>query len=112
VIAEAVGGTVKYAGAPSFAYEAGDERLAGSWLVDKDSVLYSPEIEFDQVKDIRPVIDALNIAGLTAEGMITLKFPACDFNEASLIILENLRALRNQGSTGASVYDERGILII
>jgi len=90
VIAEAVGDTVKYAGAPTFAYEAGDERLAGSWLVDKESVVHSPEIDFAEVKQIRPVIDALNIAGLSVEGLVTIKLAASEFSETSLANLENL----------------------
>jgi len=90
LIAEAVGGTVKYTGAPTFAYETSDERLAGSWLVDKESVVHSPEIDFAEVKQFRPVIDALNVAGLSPEGVVKSKVAASAFSETSFANFTNL----------------------
>ena len=72
VIAEVLEGQVRYAGAPGFAYEVNDRSTAGSWTVDRDSVVHSPKISLDEIKSIRPVIDALNMAGLSAEGTMTI----------------------------------------
>jgi hypothetical protein len=86
VIALPIGEIVKYAGPPSFAYQA------GGWSVDRDSMVHSPEIGFDEIKSIRPVIEALNIAGLTAEGNMKL-YLATDGNcEAALENLKNMIA--------------------
>jgi hypothetical protein len=86
VIAEALEGQVRYAGAPGFAYET------DGWSVDRDSVVHSPEIGLDEIKSIRPVIDALNIAGLSTEGNMTITLSSDSFGEASLENLKNLLA--------------------
>ncbi|MEN2776652.1 virulence factor [Acetivibrio clariflavus] len=86
IIAEALGGQVRYAGAPGFAYEA------DGWTVDRDGVVHSPEIGLDEIKSVRPVIDALNIAGLSAEGNMTIALALHGFGEASLENLQNLLA--------------------
>jgi hypothetical protein len=86
VIAEALEGQVRYAGAPGFAYEA------DGWTVDRDGVVHSPEIGLDEIKSVRPVIDALNIAGLSAEGNMTIALSLQCFGEASLENLKNLLA--------------------
>ncbi|WP_242965282.1 hypothetical protein [Petroclostridium xylanilyticum] len=52
VIAEALGCQVRYAGAPGFAYEAGDGSPSSSWSVDRDSMVHSPEIDLDEIKSI------------------------------------------------------------
>jgi len=92
VIAEALGGQVRYAGAPGFAYEADGGNPVGSWSVDRDSMVHSPEIGLDEIKSIRPVIDALNIAGLSAEGTMTIALALYGFGEANLENLKNLLA--------------------
>jgi len=86
IIAEALGGQVRYTGAPGFAYETND------WSVDRDSMVHSPEISLDEIKNIRPVIDALNIAGLSAEGTMTITLSLDGFSETSLENLQNLLA--------------------
>jgi hypothetical protein len=86
IIAEALGGQVRYAGAPGFAYEA------DGWTVDRDSVVHSPETGLDEIKSVRPVIDALNIAGLSAEGTMTITLSLEGFGETSLENLQNLLA--------------------
>ena len=86
VIAEALGGQVRYAGAPGFAYEA------NGWSIDRDGVVHSPEIGLDEIKSVRPVIDALNIAGLSAEGTMTITLSLEGFGETSLENLQNLLA--------------------
>ena len=90
VIAEALGGQVRYTGAPGFAYKANDWSPAGSWSVDRDGVVHSPEIGLDEIKSVQPVIDALNIAGLFAEGTMTITLSLDGFSEASLENLKNL----------------------
>lgn len=86
IIAEALGGQVRYAGAPGFAYEA------NGWTVDRDSMVHSPEIGLDEIKSVRLVIDALNIAGLSAEGNMTIVLSLYGFGEANLEILKNMLA--------------------
>jgi hypothetical protein len=92
VIAEALEGQVRYTGAPGFAYEVNDGSTAGSWTVDRDSVVHSPEIRLDEIKSIRPVIDALNMAGLSAEGTMTITLSLEGFGETSLENLRNMLA--------------------
>jgi hypothetical protein len=86
IIAEALGGQVRYAGAPGFAYEA------NGWTVDRDSMVHSPEIGLDEIKSVRLVIDALNIAGLSAEGNMTIVLSLYGFGEANLENLKNMLA--------------------
>src|SRR5690606_13191657 len=92
VIAEALEGQVRYTGAPGFAYEVNDGSTAGSWTVDRDSVVHSPEIRLDEIKSLRPVIDALNMAGLSAEGTMTITLSLEGFGETSLENLRNMLA--------------------
>ncbi|ABZ85398.1 conserved hypothetical protein [Heliomicrobium modesticaldum Ice1] len=86
IIAEALGGQVHYAGAPGFSYET------NGWSVDRDGAVHSPETGLDEIKSIRPVIDALNIAGLSAEGNMTIVLSLYGFGEASLENLKNMLA--------------------
>jgi hypothetical protein len=65
VIAEALEGQVRYAGAPEFLYEIKDEKSAGSWTIDRDSVVHSPKISLNEIKTIRSVIDTLNVEGFS-----------------------------------------------
>ncbi len=92
IIAEALGGQARYVGAPGFAYEADDGSPAGSWTVDRDGVVHSPETCLDEIKSVRPVIDALNIAGLSAEGNMTVALALHGFGEANLENLKNMLA--------------------
>ncbi|OUM83776.1 MAG: virulence factor [Bacillaceae bacterium] len=92
VIAEALEGQVRYTGAPGFMYEVNDEKSAGSWTVDRDSVVHSPKISLNEIKSIRSVIDALNMAGLSAEGTMTITLFLEGFSETSLENLNNMLA--------------------
>ena len=92
VIAEAIEGQVRYAGAPGFAYEVNDGISTDSWTVDRDSVVHSPKISLNEIKSIRSVIDALNMAGLSAEGTMTITFFLEGFSETSLENLNNMLA--------------------
>jgi hypothetical protein len=84
VIAETAGGQVRYTGAPGFAYKT------GGWSVDRASAVHSPEIGFDEISSVRPVIEALNLAGLAAEGNLTLELAAGESSEAAIENLKNL----------------------
>ena len=92
VIAEALEGQVRYTGAPGFMYEVNDEKSAGSWTVDRDSVVHSPEIRLDEIKSIRSVIGALNMAGLLADGTMTITLSLEGFSAISLENLNNMLA--------------------
>lgn len=92
VIAEVLKGQVRYTGAPGFAYEVNDGISTDSWTVDRDSVVHSPDIDLDEIKSIRSVIDALNMAGLSAEGTMTITLFLAGFSETSLENLKNMLA--------------------
>jgi hypothetical protein len=92
VIAEALEGQVRYAGAPEFLYEIKDEKSAGSWTVDRDSVVHSPKISLNEIKTIRSVIDALNVEGFSAEGTMTITLSLEGFSAISLENLNNMLA--------------------
>jgi len=92
VIAEALEGQVRYTGAPGFMYEVNDGSPAGSWTVDRNSVVHSPKISLNEIKSIRSVINALNMAGLSAEGTMTITLFLEGFSETSLENLNNMLA--------------------
>jgi hypothetical protein len=92
VIAEALEGQVRYAGAPEFLYEIKDEKSAGSWTIDRDSVVHSPKISLNEIKTIRSVIDTLNVEGFSAEGTMTITLSLEGFGETSLENLKNMLA--------------------
>ena len=89
-IAEVLEGQARDTGAPGFLYEVNDEKSADRWTVGRDSVVHSPKISLDEIKSIRPVIDALNMAGLSAEGTMTITLFLEGFSEISL---ENLKKM-------------------
>ena len=93
VIAEVLEGQVRYAGAPEFLYEIKDEKSAGSWTIDRDSVVHSPKISLNEIKTIRSVIDELNVEGFSAEGTMTITLSLEGF---SAISLENLNRYAGQ----------------
>lgn len=108
VISGAAGGQVRYTGAPGFVYEA------GGWSVDRDGAVHSPETSLGEIKSVRPVIEALDGAGLTAEGCLTIKLSADGHGEATLENLKNLlisketlikKALGTDGGLAVSVED-------
>jgi len=108
VIAEAAGGQMRYTGAPDFVYEA------GGWSVDRDSAVHSPETSLEEIKNVRPVIEALDGAGLIAEGCLITKLSAAGHGEATLENLKNLlisketlikKALGIDGGLPVSVED-------
>ena len=84
VIAEVLNVPVNYAGAPSFAYEA------GGWSVDKSSILRSPDFPAEDLQTIKTVFDALKAAGVSAEGNAHVVVSAEGHTETSLLNLKNL----------------------
>ena len=92
VISEALEGQVRNTRAPGFMYVVNDEKSAGSWTVDRDSVVHSPEIRLDEIKSIRSVIGALNMAGLLADGTMTITLSLEGFSAISLENLNNMLA--------------------
>jgi len=96
VIAEALEGQVRYAGAPGFMYEVNDEKSAGSWTIDRDSVVHSPKISLNEIKTIRSVIDELNVEGFSAEGTMTITLSLEGFSAISLENLNNMLASKER----------------
>lgn len=96
VIAETLGEQVRYTGAPGFAY------AAGGWTVDRDGAVHSPLIPFEEIRSIRPVIEAPHGAGLQASGNMTLTLPG-----HSETAIENLRNLL--ASKGTLIKKSLGI---
>ena len=84
VIAETLDVGVKYAGVPTFAYEA------GGWEIGKDNVIKSPETEFSEAKTLRSVIEALKKAGFIAEGSAAVTFSKEGYMETTLENISNL----------------------
>lgn len=85
VIADTIGEQVKYAGAPSFNYNA------GRWTIDKQGIVTTPEMGIkEEHVTLRMVFDALNIAGAKAEGNLTVTLPMEDHNGNTLRNLVNL----------------------
>ena len=105
VIAEVLEGQVRYTGAPGFMYEVNDEKSADRWTVGRDSVVHSPKISLDEIKSIRPVIDALNMAGLSAEGTMTITLFLDGFSEISLENLNNMLASKETPIKKAMTID-------
>jgi len=66
VIAQAIGEQAKYAGAPTMAYHI------GQWRIEKSGVVRSPEIEIANIETIMTVVEALKVAGFTAEGDLSI----------------------------------------
>src|SRR5659263_250970 len=84
IIAEATGEQVKYAGVPSYAY------VIGGWSINRDSVVHSLTFDSTTIGDFKAVLDALSLAGLTAEGDLSITISAQDHTEATR---QNLSAL-------------------
>jgi len=73
-------------------YEIKDEKSAGSWTIDRDSVVHSPKISLNEIKTIRSVIDTLNVEGFSAEGTMTITLSLEGFSAISLENLNNMLA--------------------
>lgn len=58
---------VEYQGAPTFAY-----RTTSGWMIDRDSVVTSSEIQLKDTDTLRKVLGALKAAGTIAEGDVTV----------------------------------------
>jgi len=85
VIADTIGEQPKYAGAPSFNYQA------GGWTIDKNSFVMTPEMGIkEEHVTLRMVFDALNIAGAKAEGNLTITLPMAGHTGNTLRNLANL----------------------
>lgn len=80
-IAEALGEDVKYAGAPTFNYQA------GGWKIDRESRVTTPEIQKDT---LRTVLDALKTVGACSEGNGTVTFSLNGHNGNTLRNVVNL----------------------
>lgn len=85
VIADTIGEQPKYAGAPSFNYNA------GGWTIDKQGIVTTPEMGIkEEHVTLRMVLDALNIAGAKPEGNLTITLPMAGHNGNTLRNLVNL----------------------
>ncbi|KJR48417.1 virulence-related protein [Desulfosporosinus sp. I2] len=85
VIADTIGEQVKYAGAPSFNYNA------GGWTIDRNGIVTTPELGIkEEHVTLRMVLDALHIAGATAERDLTVTLPMNWHNGNSLRNLVNM----------------------
>ena len=82
VIAEALCEEVKYQGPPSFAYQT------AGWMIDRNGVVTSPEIEDEQI--LRTVLNILKTAGATADGNGTVKLSLQGLSGNALRNIANL----------------------
>jgi hypothetical protein len=79
VIGQALGDTPKYAGPPTFGY------TAGGWMVDKSSLVTSPEMDMTGIAAVKNVITALNITGLNAEGSLRINIYEISEDEVKVL---------------------------
>lgn len=85
MIAEAIGEQPKYAGVPSFNYNA------GGWTIDKQGFVTTPEMGIkEEHVTLRMALDAINIAGAKPEGNLTITLPMDGHNGNTLRNLVNL----------------------
>jgi len=85
VIADTIGAQANYAGAPSFNYNA------GGWTIDKEFIVTTPETGIkEEHVTLRMVFDALNSAGASAVGSLTVALPMDGHNGNTLRNLVNL----------------------
>jgi hypothetical protein len=70
---------VEYQGAPTFAY-----RTNSGWMIDRESVVTSPEISLNDKDNLRKVLTALKAAGATAVGDGTVTLPLDGHNGNTL----------------------------
>lgn len=91
-IAAAISGSinapVKYTGVPSCAYQI------GGWTLDRKSVLYSPELEENELLTIKPVITTLNAVGLGADGLFAVTIP--DLEDQAAVNLGSILKSKQQ----------------
>ncbi len=85
VIADTIGEQPKYAGVPSFNYNA------GGWTVNKQGIVTTPEMGIkEEHVTLRMVLDALNIAEAKPEGNLTITLSMDGHNGNTLRNLVNL----------------------
>lgn len=88
VISEAIGDFSHYTGVPACAYQI------GGWMLDKESILHSPELEESEFHIVRSVLPALQAAGLQTEGLLTVTVP--DMEEQTAENLGNILKSKQQ----------------
>lgn len=88
VISEAIGASSHYTGVPACAYQI------GGWMLDKESVLHSQELEESELHIVRSVLSALQATELQTEGFLTVTVP--DMDE---LAAENLRNILKSKQT-------------
>lgn len=85
VIADTIGETAKYAGAPTFQYHV------GNWTIGKQCFIITPEMGIkDEHVTLRMVLDALTIAGAKTEENMTVTITMDGHNGNTLRNLVNL----------------------
>lgn len=85
VIADILGTSPKYAGAPTFQY------LVAGWTIDRNGLVITPETAITaEYVTLRMVLDALTIAGAKAEGNLTVTLPMSGHSGKTLRNLVNL----------------------
>jgi len=84
VIADTIGEQLKYAGVPSFNYNA------GGWTIDKQGNVTTPEMRIkEEPVTLRMVLNELNIAGAKPEGNLKITLPLDGHNGNTLRNLVN-----------------------
>ena len=79
VIAEALGCTASYAGAPSFGY------TAGGWGVSKNAQVSSPAMDTSDLAEVETVLTALKTAELTAKETLLITIHGISELEAGIL---------------------------
>ena len=84
VLGEVLETPVIYAGVPSCAYE-----VAG-WTISKEGFLISPPFDAEDAPELKTVMDALRIAGVSADEKLEVQILAEGTDEAALFNLEKI----------------------
>ena len=84
VIAEAISEEVKYLGPPTFSY------MVGGWTIEKSGNVRTPEIEFAGLHEAKTIFEALENAGLKAEGALSIMLSASEHTGGTLRNLINI----------------------
>ena len=84
VLGEVMETPVIYAGVPSCAYE-----VAG-WTISKEGFLISPPFDAEDAPELKTVMDALRIAGVSAGEKLEVQILAEGTDEAALSNLEKI----------------------
>jgi len=100
VVATALDSKAVYAGAPTFAYSV------EGWCINKAGELLSPHIDSSSLSAVQKVIEAVNTAGLRAEGNLSISmegFTKSDIQNLKNVLRSKATLLKHALQTDADI---------